>query len=761
MAESAPHKSQNAASAKQIAKEVVKLEKKTKNQQQQAQRTTKRKNWVPRRSGNQASKARVSNRVKTELKKQGLEGPNPRFRVTVSATIGKVGPNKSQGPELQIATFLHPSLIKEPGDGSNFGPLQAAAAQYGLWRIKFLEVRFTPLVGSSAVSGSVTRASLNLTQAPGATSWGGLGARKHIDVPIGASKHWKLKRGDLTGPRSTYWVTNTNEEGGQSCGPMLEMHGLGKTTSTYKDAAWEGDLFIVEIHGTWEFSNYNAQPALGMLDRLSDDVQVEIGVDSEGQITMTVPENSPMARHMGEKYERSSASNATSVGETIWQVVDEGAGLLSAVAPQPFGWLIKGGWWFVKKILGRSGANAGSTYLVYPSLADAQNGKPAISTSRGFARQVVQTTLTSTQINAPNTGPGVSQPALVSYEFFPYYPRDEPQVGLPFYLASCYEPGLSKISMPIWVYGSSSAFNGAPFEVQVGSQTYQSQTYSHLIKPAAFSADIPYEATSDPVSLNGWYTIDTLPPIGEFRASFAYPISKQKYGDVVAASNFFVSSNLMLVHYLVRVTQDFPALSGDEWGSGDTIRYFTPMLTALSAATDQSNPINFVPNRIVFQQLQKSTVGVPTLVRARVGSYIISTVWCRGTGFSAGVITGYGFLNQTGFNLESDIMRSDSNGVLSLITRVSPYLGLGIVRMTRGVPPSDEDDLVARVVQQLQTRYRFASDSGSDTSDEESDEFECLRSTPLQQVYEGVRGVRTHAEAVAVVRKLESRGHAE
>nr|UFA46035.1 capsid protein precursor [Caprine astrovirus]UFA46038.1 capsid protein precursor [Caprine astrovirus] len=759
MAEKPQQKAVTAA-AKHLAKEVVKLDKSLQNAKTNQKPKQQGRKWRPRPI--QRNPKRVTTKIKKELHKQGLEGPASRFRVTVSATIGKVGPNKEQGPELQIATFLHPSLVKEPNDGSNFGPLQAAAAQWGLWRISSLEVRFTPLVGASAVTGSVTRASLNLTQSPGATSWGGLGARKHMDIPTGASRVWKLRRGDLTGPRQTWWVTDTNEEGGQSCGPMLEVHGLGKTTSTYKDAAWTGDLFIVEVHGTWEFSNYNAKPALGALERVSDELQVELGVDTEGQITMTIPENSPMARHMGERYEKAMASNASSVGETIWQIVDEGAGLASTVAPPPFGWLIKGGWWFVKKILGRS-ANAGSTYLLYASLADAQNGKPAISTSRGFARTTTQTTLSSTQLNAPNTGPGASQPAMTAFEMFPYFQHGEPHVGLPFYVFSKVETAVTKAAVPIWVKLSDTQ---APFEVQLGSEVYQSQTFYKLTSPAAFSADIP-EVTSDvPIALNGWYTLDTLPPIGEFRATFVTPAAKQKYGDVVAATHYLLTTNLMLAVYLVRVTTSLPtAFTGPDWSEpSGGVTYYTPLLNKMNAAMVYSTAIQFEPTRVVFQQLQKTTVDIPTLVTAREGEYLLSVVWCRGTGFSAGVITGYSPLADTAFNVESNILRADSNGVMSLINRAAPYSSLCALRMTRGVPPSTEDELVARVLQQLRSYDRFArgcgSSSDSDCSDEDED-FECLRSTPLQQIYEGVRGRKGHAEAVAAVKYLKSRGHAE
>nr|WPH57484.1 capsid protein [Mamastrovirus 13] len=754
-----PQQKAVASAAKQLAKEVVKLDKANKsNGKQHPQKNGSSRKWRPRQA--KPNNRRVTHKIKRELHKQGLEGPASRFRVTVSATIGKVGPNKEQGPELQIATFLHPSLVKEPNDGTNFGPLQAAAAQWGLWRISDLEVRFTPLVGSSAVTGSVTRASLNLTQSPGATSWGGLGARKHLDVPTGMSKVWKLRRGDLTGPRQTWWVTDTNEEGGQSCGPMLEVHGLGKTTSTYKDSDWTGDLFIVELHGTWEFSNYNAKPALGMLERVTDETNVELGVDAEGQITMTIPENSPMARHMGERFERVSASNASSVGETIWQIVDEGAGLASSVAPAPFGWLIKGGWWFVKKILGRA-SNAGSQYLVYASLADAQNGKPAMSTSRGYVREVKQTTLSSTQLNAPNTGPGASQPALAAYEMFPYFPHGEPPVGQPFYLASGYEPGFYKGAMPLMVAMSTQS----PLEIEIGSARYQSQTFIRLTAPVVFGADIhdPPDPALPP-ALNGWYTLDTLPAMGTFKAIFdTSQTQKTEYGQVLAASHYFVSQNTMLNWYLVKVTQDFPALTGAPWSDPQTqdVVYYTTPLCKFDATMDVAQTIAFTPTRIMLQPLQKSIVSMPSFTRARSGDYIMALVWCRGTGFSAGVISEYAALQKDAFNIDGAAMRIDASGVFSFMPRLIPLASFGITRMTRGVRPTDEDDLVERVVQQLRSRYRFASDSGSDSSDSEPDDFECLRSTPLQQIYEGVRGTKSHADAAALIRKLKSRGHAE
>ena len=189
-----PQHAATKAAIKAVAKEVVKEEKKVfkPRQQNKSTRNKFRNKWQ--------TKHQVKNEIKTELKKKGLEGPKTKFTVKVSATIGKIGPNVNSGPELQISTFMHPALMKEPNDGTNFGPLQAAAAQWGLWRLSDLKIQFTPLVGSSAVTGSVYRTSLNLTQSPGSTSWGGLGARKHLDIPVGVSRTWHLRKGDLAGP---------------------------------------------------------------------------------------------------------------------------------------------------------------------------------------------------------------------------------------------------------------------------------------------------------------------------------------------------------------------------------------------------------------------------------------------------------------------------------------------------------------------------------------------------------------------------------
>lgn len=366
--------------------------------------------WLP----GQRPRTRLRRAIKREIKKEGLDGPRVSVQQRVSSTFGLVGPNKSGNVELELNFFLHPSLAKEANDGTSFGPVQALAAQYALWKLKYLRLTFTPMVGASAVSGTVIRASLNLSQSPGGTNWSGLGTRVHLDMHPGQTAVFHLRGDQIGGPRDGgWWMTDTNEEGSQSAGPIIEVHTLGKTESTFKAVPWDSPLFIVEGLGVWQFANYQVKPALGMLERRQAEVPVTIEATPGEPITMEMPLNNAVTTFMLDAEPESFAVSSTnSVGETIFQIVDVGADLASQFSPPPFSWLISGGWWFLKRVFGKSKATTAS-FNIYPSLADAQNDRPAIAgpTASITAANPVNAELIVTQINAPNVGP---QPTAVA-----------------------------------------------------------------------------------------------------------------------------------------------------------------------------------------------------------------------------------------------------------------------------------------------------------------------------------------------------------
>uniref|UniRef100_A0AAU7E1D6 Capsid protein n=1 Tax=Miniopterus bat astrovirus TaxID=3141885 RepID=A0AAU7E1D6_9VIRU len=376
----------------------------------------------------------VDKEVGKKLKK--IDGPKSQYQVSVSATLGYVTGNESHGPNLKLTSFLHPALCKSPDESTNFGPLQAAAAQYGLWRVSRAHITFTPLVGPNAISGTIIRGSVNLSQSPSSTGWGGLGARKHLDLQAGVKGFFKLSRRDLAGPRDGgWWVTDTNVEGQQSAGPVFEVHALGESTSTYQNTEFKREVYIVEMKATWQFCNYVSNPAMGLLDRKEAETKVSFSTTEQKEIVMNVEGPTELLRYLDDPtVERASGDQPSKPGEVIWQLADTAAEAVSGLMPPPFGWLARGGWWFIKKIAGRASfgfRNSGpsSTFLVYPSLADAQNNRPAVATSTGNASNQVDATLQFTQMNAPNMGGVPSTVSLASPSTFPVKPDFPPESG--------------------------------------------------------------------------------------------------------------------------------------------------------------------------------------------------------------------------------------------------------------------------------------------------------------------------------------------
>nr|WFG33628.1 MAG: ORF2 [Bat astrovirus] len=366
--------------------------------------------WPQGQGPRRNNAGRLRRAVKREIKREGLDGPRVSVQQRVSSTFGLVGPNSTGNVELELNFFFHPSLAKEANDGTAFGPVQALAAQYALWKLKYLRLIFTPMVGASAVSGTVLRASLNLSQSPGGTNWSGLGTRIHLDIHPGQKAVFTLRGDQIGGPRDGgWWLTDTNEEGSQSAGPIIEVHTLGKTISTFKDQPWDGPLFIVEGIGMWQFANYQVKPALGMLERRQGNSDVTMTANAGQPITMELSNTDTIAQFMmNNEPEIMALSSTSSVGETIFQIVDVGAEIAALFAPPPFGWLLAGGWWFLKRAFSAArSAPDGVPFYVYASLSDAQNNRPAIAGATTTAQnpKIKGANLIVTQVNAPNVGP--------------------------------------------------------------------------------------------------------------------------------------------------------------------------------------------------------------------------------------------------------------------------------------------------------------------------------------------------------------------
>ncbi|ACR54280.1 capsid protein [Bottlenose dolphin astrovirus 1] len=369
-----------------------------------AKRFTRR----PSRRSFRAKNNSVKQQVRNQLKKQGLTGPAPAVVQTATATLGTIGPNTGNDAEREISFYLNPALTKENTGSNAFGPVQALAAQYSMWRCSRAEIRFTPLIGPSAISGTAYRCSLNMAGTPSQTSWSGLGSRKHKDMHIGKSGSFKLTKKELSGPKETWWLTNTNEEGGQTLGPAVEIHSIGKTVRVFTSQTgqtYDGPVFLVELRATWEFANFSANPGLVALEKGEDTARINFSGNIGEPLVMKVTGSSDfharMMRVMGDDatYTRTGEIKAS---EVIVQVVDAGTDIISSTVPG-FGWLIKAGWFFIKKLAGLS-RNGDGEYAVYASYADAQNNRPCILPSTVTDVTPKPTTLAWQQMNKPNLG---------------------------------------------------------------------------------------------------------------------------------------------------------------------------------------------------------------------------------------------------------------------------------------------------------------------------------------------------------------------
>lgn len=353
---------------------------------------------------------------------------------TVTATLGTVSSNQGDTVELEMAALLSPALVKETTGSNAFGPLQMCAATYALWKVDSLHLRLTPLVGASAVSGTAVRASLNMTGAPATPSWSALGARRHVDTNPGRSASWTLTARDIPGPKNGWFYTNTKQEAGFSVGGSIEIHTLGKTMSTYKNEAYTGPLFLAEVTGTWRFKNYEPQP--GLLNLVKTQVTEPAGTvklhSKPGEpVTLSIPEGSTFAG-----LERLPVQASATPSEIIWEVVDSAAKIVTGALPEPWSWLFKSGWFFLKRIANKKPIGAPTvvgeadggevTFKVFASIADAQNDVPCIATSQAETvskdtQGMVLSQVTPGNIGMPETAlatrAGGPAPAVAAYEY--------------------------------------------------------------------------------------------------------------------------------------------------------------------------------------------------------------------------------------------------------------------------------------------------------------------------------------------------------
>lgn len=323
----------------------------------------------------------------------------------IVTTLGTVGSNGSGDIETELAILLNPCTMKEATASNSYGPLQIFASTYTLFQIRSLKLHLRPLVGSAPVSGTVVRMSWNPACNPTQTSWSALGARKHSDTTPGRDGRFTLTARDLLGPKAGWYRTNTKGEPMMAFAGSLEIHTLGETRSTYKNEKYTGGLFLAELDVLWAFKDYSQQPGLTNLLKGDSDGNATIKTDDEGKLILTTPGASTLSR----------AARTTTASEIIWMVTDAIITAGASALPFPFSWLIRGGWWFLKRVAGAPTRSGEEQFVIYASINDARANVPCVASTTVSPINIGQ--LHFQQITPGNTGIGPDIPHFRAIDY--------------------------------------------------------------------------------------------------------------------------------------------------------------------------------------------------------------------------------------------------------------------------------------------------------------------------------------------------------
>lgn len=369
-------------------------------------------------------RARVA-RAARAAARQAIRNAGPRPAVGQRSTIalGQVKTNTSGGVEVELTVPINPLLMRESSGPNTVGPIQMLASSYSLWKLRWVKVFLKPLVGGSAVSGTIVRVSLNQSGEPGQNNWSGLGARRHTDVTPGKHGTFTLEARDLPGMRQGWYDTNPNGGMGKAIGGTLEIHTFGATVSTYQAKPFTGPLFLVEVTAHWDFANFQSQPGLLQMEvgtqtsEQSETEKATVDAKAGGPIDILVNENSKLGIVTGREPVALSRAGGEQSGNTIWMIVDSAVSASTAIFPPPFSWLAQAGWWFVKRIFGAPVTGDGTKKVrlrVYQNFEDAQNNRPCIATAASNNGSV-NTEWTFYQLTGESTGlsPAIATPTVL------------------------------------------------------------------------------------------------------------------------------------------------------------------------------------------------------------------------------------------------------------------------------------------------------------------------------------------------------------
>nr|QHX93724.1 structural protein [Avian nephritis virus] len=311
--------------------------------------------------------------------KKRTNGPKQNDLFTTTVTLGTISGQSDNGLTRQIRLPLNPLLLKS-SDGGSTTPLSIRGSMYEMWKVIRAELIATPLTGGANIVGSVGFMVLTLNGLEAtADSIDSIKARKHVQIPLGRLARLRLTARECAGPREGWWLTDTSQSPADSYGPAIDLMIAYATTNLLNtsggaSATFLGTLWQVEIRVTYAFSTYNPKPGLQTMvsqTLAGSNHQVTIQQSAtDGSLIMTTTNTDLLSiltpRAVGQR---------TGKSQTVWAIA---GAAVEAAAPLlgPWGWLLKGGFWLVRKIFGASARDTTSQYQIYPSIEAAMSDQP-------------------------------------------------------------------------------------------------------------------------------------------------------------------------------------------------------------------------------------------------------------------------------------------------------------------------------------------------------------------------------------------------
>lgn len=389
---------------------------KTQKQQQPKRKKTTQKSAKPAKQQLQ----RVEKQIKV-LKKR-TNGPKTNDFMKTTVTVGTILGQSDNGLVRQFRVPMNPLLLKMT-EGQTATPLSIRASCYEMWKVVSAEFYATPLSGMSNVVGSVGYLALTLNGLEATVdSVDSIKARIHTQMALGRPARLRLTAQQLAGPRRGWWLIDTSQSPADSYGPAIDcllayktdnlLHTSGSTTATYTGALWQ-----IEVRVCYAFSTYCPKPGLTNLvaQTIPPGQQVTIKASSDdGSIVMTT--TSTLIAQLLEP--RTPTDPRKGKSETVWAVA---GAVVDAAAPLlgPWGWLLKGGFWLVRKIFGAATDDT-ATYQVYPSIEAAMGDQPIYGQTSGanpitlpivHISEVMNPNPQSNPLSLPSSSPAPQPPA--------------------------------------------------------------------------------------------------------------------------------------------------------------------------------------------------------------------------------------------------------------------------------------------------------------------------------------------------------------